>query len=257
MTIIEKLRRLTEGKRKADISRQAGLKPTALSDYINKGYLPRYDIALKIARALAVPVEWFIDDAEDWPPPVLDEYNIALLSDHELLKEFCRRFRLVALRVYDDLNRAAKIDWFSIAKALLSHPVGDQVAHGIGADARLASTLTALGGDLLRFDPSIASIEFHNELPGRDVDPDELTIDRLLSRCRELETTTPGLAQVAELWSIWFLNRKQPDQADRISATIERIKKEVAALEAPNRPAAQVSRLQHHPRPNKDQRSQR
>jgi transcriptional regulator with XRE-family HTH domain len=69
MTLTAKLSALAEGKNRAELARGVGLKATLLSDYINKGYMPRADIALKIARALGVDVAWLIDDAAPWPPP--------------------------------------------------------------------------------------------------------------------------------------------------------------------------------------------
>ena len=47
-----------------------GLAPTAISNYIASGSIPRADIALKIARAVGVPLDWLIDDSQDFPPPM-------------------------------------------------------------------------------------------------------------------------------------------------------------------------------------------
>jgi hypothetical protein len=68
MTFTEKLSRLTEDRTKTKVSRRAGLHPTAISNYLVKGCVPRGDIALRIARAIGVSAEWMLDDAQGWPP---------------------------------------------------------------------------------------------------------------------------------------------------------------------------------------------
>ena len=68
MTITEKLRRLGEDANKSRIGRRCGLGATTISNYIARGALPRCDIALKMARAFHVSVDWLIDDQQDWPP---------------------------------------------------------------------------------------------------------------------------------------------------------------------------------------------
>jgi len=81
MKINEKLKRLVEGKNKAEISRRAGLAPTALNDYAVKGCQPRYDIASRLAKSLRVPLDWLADDQAGWPPPArLDCELKAVLS---------------------------------------------------------------------------------------------------------------------------------------------------------------------------------
>jgi len=68
MTFTEKLRRLTEDRIKTKICRRAGLSANAINDYVSKGYLPRIDTAVRLAKALEVSVSWLIDDTKEWPP---------------------------------------------------------------------------------------------------------------------------------------------------------------------------------------------
>lgn len=68
MTFAEKLTRLTEDRHKAKVSRRAGLPSTAIYDYVSKGFRPRAEPALRLARVLGVSVEWLIDDTQAWPP---------------------------------------------------------------------------------------------------------------------------------------------------------------------------------------------
>lgn len=69
MKFTEKLRLLTDGQNKARIGRCSGLGTTTISNYIAKGSMPRADIAVKMASALNVPIDWLCDDDRDWPPP--------------------------------------------------------------------------------------------------------------------------------------------------------------------------------------------
>lgn len=68
MTFTQKLARLTEDRHKVRISRRAGLAPTTVSNYLNRGSMPGADVAFRLARALNVSVEWLLDDSQDWPP---------------------------------------------------------------------------------------------------------------------------------------------------------------------------------------------
>jgi len=68
MTFHEKLAKLTEDRKKTVISRRAGLPPTAINNYISKQQTPSCVVALRIARALHVSVDWLIDDSQTWPP---------------------------------------------------------------------------------------------------------------------------------------------------------------------------------------------
>jgi len=69
MNFTEKLSRLTADRSKSEVARAASLSATTISNYIARGSLPRYDIAVRIARAVGVSVEWMLDDAADFPPP--------------------------------------------------------------------------------------------------------------------------------------------------------------------------------------------
>lgn len=73
MTFHEKVTRLCEDRNKSKLSRRAGLSSTGISSYIAKGCLPRLDIALRIARAIGVSLDWLADDTANWPPVWLDE----------------------------------------------------------------------------------------------------------------------------------------------------------------------------------------
>jgi transcriptional regulator with XRE-family HTH domain len=81
MTFQAKLTRLVADRNKSEVSRRAGLIHTAVSSYIARGCIPRADIAMRIARALNVSVEWLLDDSAGWPP-VWANYPEAEHAEH-------------------------------------------------------------------------------------------------------------------------------------------------------------------------------
>jgi hypothetical protein len=66
MTFTDKLKKLTREMNRTKLSRRIKLPPNAISDYVNKGYLPRLDTGLRIARVLAVSLDWLADDSKGW-----------------------------------------------------------------------------------------------------------------------------------------------------------------------------------------------
>lgn len=78
-----KLAFLTEGRSRAHLSRAAGLPPNAISDYINKGYIPRMDTAFALAKVLGVSLDWLADDQQGLPLPGLSD----LIGDAEKARD--------------------------------------------------------------------------------------------------------------------------------------------------------------------------
>jgi hypothetical protein len=70
MTFTYKLSKLVEGKDKAQLSRDAKLHPAAIDDYLRTGQMPAADVAMRLSRALGVPLEWMVDDSTDFPFPM-------------------------------------------------------------------------------------------------------------------------------------------------------------------------------------------
>jgi len=227
MEFREKLRRASAKLNKAQASRDVGLKPTIISTYIVKGSIPRADIAMKMARALRVPFEWLVDDAQDWPPPRVEESAIALAPDHELLYEVARRFRLAALRMKDHLDRAEKIDWRAIATQLLSVPVDAKIPAEIQRAIALHHTLDADAFALMTYDPSALVDYFAEPLPGDNL-PDrgrELKTDALSKRLVQLKERADLKAvedaMALRLDAAIFPENKARDEAERLD-TIQR-----------------------------------
>src|SRR4051794_20444767 len=107
MKFSEKLAKLTAGLNKSKLARAAGLPSGAVSDYINKNYVPRLDAAESLAKALNVSLAWLADDAAGWPPPAPAQgaANAALISDTELMLEIARRMRLKQIDLLEQIER--------------------------------------------------------------------------------------------------------------------------------------------------------
>lgn len=112
-----KLRRLTENANRAETARLAGLKPAVFNNYIYRGSQPLPAASVKLARALNVPLEWLLDDEQDWPPP--PRGGAAALSTEELAAELGQRMRGTATMLFENICRAQKIDWIKVASELL------------------------------------------------------------------------------------------------------------------------------------------
>lgn len=169
MNITEKLRRLTEDQNKAGVARKAGLKPTQLNDYTSKGFKPRYDIALRIGRALGVSIEWLLDDSADWPPPALDaNKSLIFIEDDKLMAEVARRQRLRMLLSFGNADDLEKMNWNELWGKI--EKLSDEEAYKI-VGGEIASSLMILQRswhDIEEYNPLIFAARHHSAMPGND-----------------------------------------------------------------------------------------
>ncbi|HEX4055988.1 MAG TPA: helix-turn-helix transcriptional regulator [Tepidisphaeraceae bacterium] len=178
------------------MARKADLPPNAVSDYINKNYLPRVDTALALARALNVPLDWLADDRQDWPPPAKwDAYAAENLPDGLLMREVCRRLRLASLDIKDLIEKAERVDWVSISKLILEQPEGSPLPPSIAPEIDLGYSLLFADGRLLKFEASHIATAHWRDLPPIDTPEGELAMHVLLGRLRKLNDR-PGLSAV-------------------------------------------------------------
>jgi transcriptional regulator with XRE-family HTH domain len=72
MDMATKIAKLVErsGMKQADIARAAGIPPSRLTEAKNGTYKPPLQVALRLARALNVPLDYLADDTQDTPPVV-------------------------------------------------------------------------------------------------------------------------------------------------------------------------------------------
>src|SRR5438445_5303089 len=146
MTFGAKLAKLTDGENRSKISRSAGLPPNAVSDYINKGYLPRVDTALSLARVLKVSLDWLADDAQDWPAPKPGGHRLGAVASFDLMREACRRYRDRAVSLRYEIQRAERMDWKALAKKLAATPPDADAAPEITAAREVEHWLSGVGG---------------------------------------------------------------------------------------------------------------
>jgi hypothetical protein len=123
VTFAEKIERWTaENQRsRAQLAKNADLEPSVLHNYIKRDSAPMAVTALRLARAMKVPVEWLIDDAQDeWPPPDSEKRGggIANASDREIMIEAARRYRRAVIDYISAQDAADKFDWKAAADEL-------------------------------------------------------------------------------------------------------------------------------------------
>lgn len=118
MTFQEKLRLAAQNVNKALRGREQGLKENTISSYIATGSIPRAGIALKIARAVGVPLEWLVDDAQDFPPPKQPPSGLSAASDRDVIIEAAMRYGRAIIDHLKALKAADKIDWAAAAEQL-------------------------------------------------------------------------------------------------------------------------------------------
>ena len=195
MKFHEKLKRRVQelGLNKAKAARDAGLPESTISSYLAKDdSLPRMDIALKIARAIGVPLEWLADDAQDWPPPVKTKTLASLFSDEEMMREVAIRYRRDSLRVVELIELIDRTDWEQLTARLLLTPHADPMPEGFQPALRaLESLLSPTLASFVKFayDVRRYAREHHKELPGADRSIEELEPEIFAKRGRELTNT--------------------------------------------------------------------
>lgn len=237
MKFAEKLKALTTGENKSLIARKGGLSATAISDYLQKGYIPRADKALMLARGLGVPLEWLLDDDQDMPAPNVEKQSAAALPDQDLMREVCRRYRLEVLRLRSAIQSIETIDWSHVANLLVPTPFDADVPPEIAREVRLIDNLRAAVLGLHRYDPDYASQEFLRELPGSEIPWKEIKANRLRQQAATLNERLPSYGAA---WG-YVLTRSHRHE---VGATEDRpdmresLMREVDEVSGPSDPAA-------------------
>jgi len=89
MRLSEKVSRLRAGRSYAEVARAAGCSPPAIRDIESgKTANPRADLILGLGRHFAVPLEWLLDAAAEWPPPPLRREDKLLAAVRRALRPF-------------------------------------------------------------------------------------------------------------------------------------------------------------------------
>lgn len=159
MTISEKITQLIDGRLKSAVAESAGISPSVLSKYINRGSIPPANIALKLAAALDVPLDWLVDDTRGFPPPKADHTAISAESlDHaDLMDELAKRYLRTRLRLERDSEQFLDLDLAPIARAHLQF-----LNSGDPIDPKTRAILDRLKN----FDRALTALETDFNVPG-------------------------------------------------------------------------------------------
>lgn len=227
----EKLARLTDDLNKSQVARDAGLSPTAISDYLQKGYIPRIDNALALARALKVPLDWLADNDQDWPPPTSPGAPLSTVSDRDLMTEACRRYLVAATDVRQKLEAVARTNWAEVAKGILGVPLDQPMANEWSPEHRLISALEHARTDARRFD---ASHEISNHMNLSRVERDGIQPENLSELAKDLREQLPALRVAIDANDLRFVSEvaRRHGDADRGAAAEKHRQKLLADLAA-------------------------
>jgi DNA-binding XRE family transcriptional regulator len=218
----EKLRRCAASINKAKAGKAAGLSPTTISNYIAKGSIPRADIAMKMARALGVPLEWFVDDSQGWPPPSGPN---ASMTTEQLAGELGRRMVPVGVVMLGKIHEAQRVDWAAVAGELMDADPKSPLPARLRRLVELPSQINALASELLRYEPVALVGDTAPPEVLRDVKPGfEVGLIDLRTWQRNLEDK-PGYRAASELGGLWLVPeewRRPPSFAEHVKYLRER-----------------------------------
>jgi transcriptional regulator with XRE-family HTH domain len=180
MNLAEKLGRLLQGRQKADVARNAGISPSALSKYLHRKTIPPADIALRLSRALGVPFDWLVDDAQQWPPEPCDAPVPAALPEREIMREIARRYWIEADHMASILDQVDRVNWDDLEQRLA---VAEELSDADRQALILVLSSTSLQAHTIdRFDPSEHAFLNEQQMPRVAHKPHELRSFRLRQR---------------------------------------------------------------------------
>lgn len=216
MTFREKLQELARGRNRSQLARDAGLPPTVLSNYINRGSVPRADIALAIAKALGVPLEWLVDDTQDLPAPTPEKASPGKLSDEELMDEVAKRYRHQVLRFRSRAAALEKVDWKRFSAVLLDVPPIEPLPQQLQAvhDLMWLETTTMYFAEGV-YDPKLHANQQHARMPGSELPVEELDLRRQLERISNVVRANPFAKVFAEYFHIVQDHSISPERAQQ------------------------------------------
>jgi transcriptional regulator with XRE-family HTH domain len=210
----QKLDKLTIDRNRAEVSRRAGLPKNAISDYVNKGYIPRLDTAASLARELGVSLDWLADDGQEWPPSKTIS-SPAKFSDDELMMEVASRYRQNAIRLRTLVNNLKAVDWGAVARMLYEIPIGEKLP----PDAQKAVNALYMASTMMHFAPTLYDARIqadlhHASMPSGGFSPEQLDVNKTLVEwdewMREVEPIT-----MVEMYMNWDAHRDISDAESR------------------------------------------
>lgn len=215
----DKLSKIVGDGNRSELARRAGLSSTAITDYLQKGYIPRADKAVLLARALDVPLDWLVDDERDWPPPKVDKPTAANLSDDDLMMELARRYRHLGLRCLSALEGLEKANWELGAVAIVEHPLDAPLPWEL---QKLTNYVILLSQMLYmaetEYDVRIYANLQHASLPGSDRKPEDLNLSTIMDRYRAWALLRPHFGIVARYVDLRSESNAHPARHEELEA---------------------------------------
>lgn len=151
---MEKLARRVKdlGLNKAKAARKAGLLESTIGSYISKPVsLPPSDIALKISRAIQVPLDWLIDDEQEYPPPPLTAAGA--MTTVQLVEELGRRMHEIGVVLLPKIKQAEDAKWYKIGLELAKSDPAKPLPRSVRELVHLPFQLNSLMEAVRAFDP--------------------------------------------------------------------------------------------------------
>lgn len=213
-----------------ELASKVGIKPQALSQYMS-GSVPKPGTIYKLAKELDVGLNYLLDDGEPVsgrPPSFNPKAPLWSVGDHELMFEYARRYRRAALDIHRLLTDLEMKDrpWLQWAVNLWM----------IRFDAELdAQQWAKIDGVMYLFhhldqmarwpDPSAFCEMHHDELPGSELDPDELTLKAFRERHQRIIEANPGY----DAFTAWASTRNLWQRVKESRPAVEKQAKQVLA----------------------------
>ncbi|MEM8781914.1 MAG: helix-turn-helix transcriptional regulator [Planctomycetota bacterium] len=117
MDLATKITKLLGTRPLTDLADAVGASRGSFNNYVNRGSMPRADVALRISRELDVPFDWLVDDEQNWPPSPAGGRAITEYPLDELLDELVRRYILDHGRLLREIETLSRVPWAVITRA--------------------------------------------------------------------------------------------------------------------------------------------
>ena len=208
-----------------------------MSNYINRGSVPRADIALAIAKALSVPLEWLVDETQGLPPPQAMKFTASVLSDDELMDEVARRYRQQVLRFRSRAAMLEHLDWKNFSAVLLKVPPTEPLPDKLQQIQNVIWLQTtemyfAEGA----YDPKTHAKEQHARMPGSDLPVEELELRRQIERISNFVRANPFAKAVSDYFGL--VQEHHNSDRERAEAGWENWQRDVKTLLDSDKPPA-------------------
>lgn len=150
----EKLSKLIDrrGGSQSDFAASLDIPRQKLHTYL-RGAIPPPDLLLKIAEQNSVTVDFLLDDAKEWPPPIKSAQSLAGVPTFELMIEVARRYVSEAAKSLATIRRADACVWENVARAMLENGI-EKLGKSDRERLDIAVEFWRVAATLEQFDPS-------------------------------------------------------------------------------------------------------